>query len=72
MDNFIDYIAERKINLYLNLYKRKPQAYTENESFERIKRINKYEEILEVIAAMPLDMQRKVNEIYDERISVYN
>jgi hypothetical protein len=66
MEDFLNYLAERKYNLYHYLHIAKPQAYTNDECFDRIERKSQYLQILDVINYLPVEQQIIVRERFDE------
>ena len=66
MDEFLRELANRKYRYYHFLYKRKPQAYTDNECYERIKDSAKYLEVLDIINSLPPKEKMKVEARFEE------
>ena len=65
MDRFLEELANKKWRYYYLLYKKKPQAHTQEECFERIQFKAKYEEVLDIINMLPPKESIKVRELYD-------
>lgn len=66
MNDFLDFLAEKKWRYYHFMHKRKPQAYTSEDCYERIKIKAKYDEIMEVISGLPFEQEKKVQERFEE------
>jgi len=66
MEGFLRYLAKQQQRYSHYLYNFKPQAYTNEECFERIEIKSKYEELLSIIAHLPDDEQIKVHEFYKQ------
>jgi hypothetical protein len=65
MDNFLSELASRKWRYYQFLHKRKPQAYTSDDCYERIKVTAKYNELLDIINDLPPKEQMIIKDTFD-------
>jgi hypothetical protein len=66
MEDFLLFLAEKKFRYYRLLYKLKPQAYTNDECYERIEAKAKYEEVMEIINGLPFKEEMKVKEHFEK------
>ena len=67
MDHFLHYLAKNKYDMYHDLHVYSNGAYREEDCVRRIKRLHKYEMLLEVIAMLPLKEQIRLTEIERDR-----
>jgi hypothetical protein len=70
MEFFIEYLANKKAHFYYTLYKNKPSASKKEECLARIKMLDEYVLLLEVIDYLPLDIKRQVDAEYEERLEI--
>lgn len=66
MDDFLNFLAERKYSLYHALNIAVPQAYTNQECYARIVSKTRYLEVLDIIQQLPLEQQKTVDERFNE------
>lgn len=66
MNSFLQELADRKYRYYRYLYIVKPQAYTQEDCYERIKKQSKYQEVIDVIDYLPLDQKIFVDDRFNE------
>lgn len=66
MNDFLDFLAERKYGYYHSLHIAKPQAYSKMDCQKRLETIIKYEELLVIIDWLSLEQQRIVDRRFDE------
>jgi hypothetical protein len=67
MNNFLRYLADRKHGYYYGLYKSVPHAYTEGECVDRLERLTRYKELINLIDYLPLEQKRIVDELFEEK-----
>lgn len=66
MERFLYYLAERKYRMYHDLYVFNSSACREDECLKRVKLLHKYEQLLEIIAMLPVEEQLALTEIEKE------
>lgn len=74
MDEFKNYLINECVNLYIRLNYRYSYENNEQGTFERLKDIIKYEQLLEIVRNNPVwdakEMGREISEIIRERTSL--
>ncbi|MBL5767994.1 hypothetical protein [Heyndrickxia sporothermodurans] len=68
MNDFLRYLADRKYGYYYGLYKLHPHALTEGECVDRMQRIARYKELINLIDNLPLEHKRVVDKLFDEKM----
>ena len=66
MDDFLEFLAQRKYSLYHVLNIAVPQAYTNQECYSRIVAKTRYLEVLDIIQHLPLEQQKIVDSRFNE------
>lgn len=67
MQEFLEYLADRKYGYYFGLFKVKPHAYTEDECHDRLERLARYKELINLIDCLPVKHKVVVDEIFEEK-----
>lgn len=70
MENFVDFLAHKKAHYYYTLYKNKPSVSRREECLSRIKMLDEYVLLMEVIDYLPLEIKKQVDEEYEERLNM--
>jgi hypothetical protein len=66
MNEFLEFLAERKYYYYHYFRIGKPQAYTSMDCYERIQKDARYDEVLNIINYLPIEQQKIVDKRFDE------
>jgi hypothetical protein len=66
MNDFLEFLAERRYMYYHYFAIGKPQAYTSMDCFDRIQKDARYDEVINLINYLPIEQQKIVNKRFDE------
>lgn len=66
MNDFVEFLAKKKASHYYDLYKSGKQAERKEECLNRVKMIDEYVLLLEIIEYLPPDVKTKADELYKE------
>lgn len=67
MDDFLEFLADRKYSFYRYLYKNNKQAYTKQECIDRVSNLERYEELVNLINMLPVHEKRTVDKLFEEQ-----
>jgi hypothetical protein len=70
MNDFLEFLANRKYSYYHYFWVVNPQAFTRMDCYERIIKDARYEEVVNIINHLPVEQQTIVNERFNELISL--
>ncbi|MGM7720634.1 hypothetical protein [Metabacillus sp. Hm71] len=68
MNDFLQYLADRKYGYYYGLYKIQPHAYTEGECVDRLQRLSRYKELINLIDNLPIEHKKVVDGLFEEKM----